>query len=310
MAQEINFSLLNPDNNENIERVCKALSSPVRLNFIRQIHEKPMTIAELAKANGLTNSTVIFHLNILSEANIISVRYLPSKKGMAQVAFLSFNNVVFTREGGLTYSESKMFEQSASVGSYVDADVEGLGYATEDDFYDSGNALAFDEKHVFARQLWAVGGHVTYAFENSFAKNGVPDKITFSLEICSETTCYRNDWKSDIFFVVNGVEVAHYLSPGDFGGSRGRFTPEWWPQNMTQYGNLVEITVDETGSYLNNQPVSKVKLSDLRLDEGNRIAFTVECRKKSTYYGGFNLFGKGSGNFDQDILFFAIYHEK
>lgn len=266
-----------------------------------------MTIAELAKSNKLTNSTVIFHLNILSDAKIINIRYMPSKKGMAQVAFLAFHDIIFTREGGLDFRDTKLFEQSVGIGEYVDAEFTGFGYATANGYFDSGKAKAFDNRHRAAKQLWATGGYVSYAFENTFAKDNTVDKIEFSLEICSETTCYRNDWKSDIFFSVNGIEVAHYLSPGDFGGSRGKYTPEWWPQNMTQFGNLITVSITEEGTFLNNQPSSKVTLSNLNLADKNKILFTVECRKKSTYYGGFNLFGKGTGNFDQDILFSAIY---
>ena len=150
---------------------------------------------------------------------------------------------------------------------------------------------------------------MTYAFTNKFAKNTNVSKLGFSMELCSETTCYRNDWKSDIFFAVNGKELAHYLSPGDFGGTPGRYTPSWWPSNMTQYGNLVSVSITNEGTFVNNDRVSAVKLSDLDLSLGNKILFSIYNKNNSTYYGGFNLFGKGTGNYDQDIQMTAFYTE-
>ena len=47
-----------------------------------------MTITELAKINNITTSTVIFHTNILMDANLIHMLYRPGKKGKTQVFFL------------------------------------------------------------------------------------------------------------------------------------------------------------------------------------------------------------------------------
>ena len=80
MADKI-FSLLNQKDAKEIELTAKALASPLRLQLIRQIYQRPMTVIELAKLNKITNSTAIFHLNILIDAGIVRVQYLPSKKG-------------------------------------------------------------------------------------------------------------------------------------------------------------------------------------------------------------------------------------
>ena len=50
MANQI-YSLLNEKDSEKIEMLAKALASPLRLNIIRQLHQQPMTIIELAKLN-------------------------------------------------------------------------------------------------------------------------------------------------------------------------------------------------------------------------------------------------------------------
>lgn len=305
--QNIELSLLNEQDFPKIERVAKALASPLRLNIIRQLHERPMTVIELAKTNNITNSTAIFHLNLLQEAGIIKVRYLPSKKGSAQVFFIqALNYITFFRKTGKDMSKITTFEQSVKVGAYTHTENNYLGMAVGNTFF--SDLHPFDEKRMDANLIWSFGGDLTYTFSNEFAtKKNAISKLDFSFEICSETTCFRNDWKSDIFIAVNGVEIAHYLSPGDFGGTKGKYTPDWWPANMTQFGNLVMLSITEEGTFLNNKPASSFTLKDLRLSEERGVKLRIYNKPDSTYYGGMNLFGKGSGNYNQDIVMTAYY---
>jgi len=308
VSNDIKISLLDEDNTQAIESICKALSSPVRLSMVRQLHESPMTIMELAKRNGITNSTAIFHLNILQESGIVKVKYLPSQKGIAQVNFIAFQNVILTRDGGKTSGDIMIDEQSLGVGCYADASLDSFGFATDKELFHI-TVSEFDQRRFGATLIWTFGGTATYHFPNFNFRSKRVTKLQFSLELCSETTCYRNDWKSDIFFAVNGVEVAHYLSPGDFGGERARFTPSWWPRNMTQYGKLVVVDVTDEGTFVNHEKVSDKTLADVAPCRDNKIAFTVFNKKDSTYYGGFNLFGRGAGNYDQDIVLTTYYQD-
>ena len=130
-------------------------------------------------------------------------------------------------------------------------------------------------------------------------------ELRFSMEICSETSYYKNNWKSDISFAVNGREIATYTSPGDYGGVRGKLNPDWWPNNLTQYGTLITLSITDEGTFLNNTPISKVALRDLALDEGNSILFSIYNKPDAKYYGGFNLFGQHFGNHEQSILLTA-----
>ena len=308
MADKI-FSLLNQKDAKEIELTAKALASPLRLQLIRQIYQRPMTVIELAKLNKITNSTAIFHLNILIDAGIVRVQYLPSKKGSAQIFFLSsFNKITFLREPGESVNNEKVFEQSLGVGEYTNTACKSLGMAINGEI--NSWMSPFNNKRKSANMIWSFGGDFTYTFSNEFAKNNnVINKLEFSFEVCSETTCYRNDWKSDIFIAVNGIEIAHYLSPGDFGGTRGKYNPENWPSNLTQYGNLVQLSITDEGVFLNNQFICQITLKDLNLNECNGIELRIYNKKESTYYGGMNLFGKGSVNFNQDIVMTAFYSE-
>lgn len=302
--KELFFSLSDQANDAQVEKICKALSSPIRLQMVKQIIETPQTITQLAKRNGLTNSTIIFHLKILADANIINIRYAPGKKGFAQVCFINFRDIIFAK-GAKPAPHTSVHEQSMDVGKYVAANFQTVGFATKDELFHLSPDDAFSNIRFDAELLWTTGGSVTYAFGKQFMAEKKVTELRFSLEICSETSYYKNDWKSDITFAVNEKEVATYTSPGDFGGVRGKLNPDWWPNNLTQYGALVTLSVTDEGTFLNNIPASKIALKDLALHSGNSILFSVYNKPDAKYYGGFNLFGRHFGNHEQSILLTA-----
>ena len=303
----INLNVSDSSNFPAIEAVCRALGSQKRLDILNQLHEKPCTIVEIAKNNCCTNATAMFHLDLLEKAQLIRSQYIPSKKGRALVYFLSFEKVLFSRDVAVSQTKKRVFEQSMPVGMYTDVtDIDFVSYAKSE--YE-GNALKsglFDPNRLDAGIIWSFGGQITYTFSNFFDDaDKTPEELRFSLELCSEISFYRNDWKSEITFWINGVEVATYLSPGDFGGTRGKLNPDWWGDNNTQYGLLVTLSVRKDGTYLNDKLASPVTVDELKLNEGNKILFRLGNKKDATYYGGFNLFGKTFGNYEQDIIMTA-----
>lgn len=307
IKKEWTISVLDTDNYSSIESICKALGSPIRLKMLKQLTYKPMTVVELSKLNKVTNSTVLFHLELLTAAGVVESRYLPGIKGKAQVFFTNFTKITFTR-GADEDDRTMFFTQDIPVGDYIDIKGSHFGFATETQTYLFTDSEAYSQPRHDALLLWTPCGKVTYAADNKFCLNGnVVEEVGISLEICSETSFYRNDWKSDITFAVNGVDVATYTSPGDFGGVRGKLNPGWWANENSQYGTQVNLTVNATGTYINNVCVSKVNLRDLKLDKDNRVTLTIYNKPGCKHTGGFNIFGKGFGNFQQNILFTAKY---
>ena len=301
---ELSFSDESYD--DQVEAFGQAISSRLRIKIFRQLHHNPMTLVEVAKKNKITNSTALFHLKILEKANIIVSRYLPGKKGKAQVYFGKFNSLLFNRSS--IVNTQQIFEQNMQVGNFIDIDCETLGIATDTTQYILSKN-PYSNQRFNAQLLWSDGGLISYAFDNSFCTNTSVQELTFSLEICSEARFYRNDWKSDITFAINSVEVATFTSLGDFGGVRGKLNPNWWGNQNTQYGTLVTISVREDGSFLNNEKVSEVNLKDLNLSNGNKILFTIFTKKDAENYGGFNIFCKSFGIYEQDILLIPKYTE-
>lgn len=76
---------------------------------------------------------------------------------------------------------------------------------------------------------------------------------------------------------------------------------------MTQFGYLKHLLINDTGTYLNEAPLSPLTLSDYRLTEGNFISFRLGVREDACYVGGLNLFGEKFGDFPQSIQMIISY---
>lgn len=305
------YAIMDPKDDAALEKIGKAFSSATRIAMMRALRHEQLTVTELGKALGLTNSTVLFHLKILEEAGLILVYYLPGKKGFAQTIALNFDYLTaqFDKQ---EFVKQFFVEQSIPVGMYVDAEFfENARIATDEvPIIRLDKNDAFNSVRTKAQLLWTTGGRVTYAFSNNFAKEHTVSEVRLSLEICSETSFYRNDWKSDVTFAVNDTELCTWTCPGDYGGTRGRLNPDWWANSGTQYGDLVTMTVNERGTFLNNMPAGNTTLSDLKLDESDRLLVSVYNKKDALYMGGFNIFGEKFGNYEQDIILTAVCEKK
>ena len=307
------FSLLRREDREDIVRFGKAIESPIRLAILEQLSERQMTITELAKENRLSKSTVIFHLKILEEAGFIDMRQVPSKKGFALVAAYLFPPTAIIDEINSPSDNDLFLEQNMPIGAYSYARFDGSGrFGTEETA-----RIAIQQNDVynpvrFGAQMLGVmnGGRVEYTFSNAFARQYRVKELRISLEVCSEAVFFRNDWKSDFTFSVNGKEVAVWTSPGDFGGVRGKLNPPWWPANSSQYGILVTLSFDENGTCLNGLHAGPETLGTLGLDRGESLSFALEVKRDAEHYGGFNIFGAKLGNYPQDIVLTAICDPK
>ena len=99
------------------------------------------------------------------------------------------------------------------------------------------------------------------------------------------------------------MEIATYTSPGDYGGRRGKFTPDYWPVTSTQFGQLKRFNVTTEGVFDNNVLVNKaVTFNDLALINQPYIKFSIGVKPDAVHRGGINLFGKNFGDFPQSII--------
>ena len=101
---------------------------------------------------------------------------------------------------------------------------------------------------------------------------------------------------------VNDVKVGTWTSPGDYGDRRGVHTPRWWKLEGSQYGALTQWHISSKGTFMGTKKLSSVTLAQLRLAEHHSIRLRIGIDDKAAHPGGVNIFGRGFGNHNQDIL--------
>ncbi|MDB5629484.1 MAG: ArsR family transcriptional regulator, partial [Tardiphaga sp.] len=128
------------------------------------------------------------------------------------------------------------------------------------------------------------------------------DELEFAMELSSEVPGTNANWPSDISLWVNNRKVGTWVSPGDFGDKRGRYTPPWWKLEGSQYGRLVTWRITRRGTSVNDVKISGVTLDELELDKHHAIRMRVGIDEKAQNPGGMNIFGRGFGEYDQNIV--------
>ena len=77
---------------------------------------------------------------------------------------------------------------------------------------------------------------------------------------------------------------------------------DWWKLEGSQYGALTRWHVSSKGTFVGAKKLSAVTLADLRLAEHHSIRLRVGIDENAEHPGGVNIFGRGFGNHDQDIV--------
>lgn len=293
--------------------IYEAMSSSVRLQIINLLAMQDMNIKELAQALNLSSSIMTMHVKKLEKAGIIQATKIPSKGGNHKVCTLVAEQITidFPRKGDM--SPTREFHQTiVSVGHYTDFQIEptcGLA-STEKVIGEFDEPRCFlDAERFNAKILWFGRGFVEYRVPNYLLGDEIPEELEISLEISSEAPFTNRNWPSDISFYLNGVKLGTWTSPGDFGGKRGKYTPDWWWDEINQYGLLKVIKVNEQGTFIDGNQVSVVTLGQLNIRE-KQLNFRIGIDENAQHIGGVTLFGSGFGNYNQDIIFKLYYRQE
>ena len=91
------------------------------------------------------------------------------------------------------------------------------------------------------------------------------------------------------------------------GARRGRLNPPGLPDGSTQYGFWITWVVDRGGCWIGEERVGDTTIDQLLLMEEPFIKVRLGNRKDARYVGGFNLFGKHFGDYDQDLVMTIEY---
>ena len=306
-----NYFVSNPLDEEAICRLGRAISVPERIKIIRILQKNPYSIFELSQILDLPVSSVSFHIKSLEEAKLIRVEYKPALKGHKKLCSIEMiNSTIFFCAEAIDDNDDIILDMP--VGGYYDCNITKGYMADEQDFIFRENNCSnflFTPKRFSAQLFSFQSGFVVYRFPNLLKTNLDYNHLSFSFECCSEAPYYREDWPSDITVWINDIEIATYCSPGDFGGKRGIYTPSYWQLNSTQFGILKKFSIDEQGCYLDNIKTNNHTISSLGFENKNFIELKIGFKENATHIGGINIFGKGFGNYPQNILMILSKHK-
>lgn len=313
---ELDLTIENENDIPLIAKICEALGNETRLRILKilQLEEfHQITVPALSRKLGIPKTTLLHHLHKMEAMNLISIYYTSADHKTSRTVGRDMKSakITFYYNPHDPVARTDMIAtQSIGVGQFVDFVGRSLSFATREENFHLITDRCFMPERFAAQQLCAAKGRISYLFNNDTARYHTVTEISISLEICSEAPYYDNNYLSDITFWINGHEIATYLSDGDYGGRKGNLNPAWWPKENTQYGKLVNLSVTENGVLLNGKPTSSpLRLSALKLHEGNKIEFMLGNKDTAEHMGGFNLFGKEFGDYQQDIVLQMYYKD-
>jgi predicted transcriptional regulator len=288
----------------------EALASDVRLKMIELLAKQPMNNKDLAAHLHISSAIVTSHVRKLQEAGIVESKLERINGGTHKINRLCVEGVQILFPTQNT-TMRHFHEVSIPVGHYMKFAVEPTcGLATTEKIigqFDEPRYF-YDPERVDANILWFGTGFVEYHIPNYVLSSQRLTEIEISMEISSEAPGIAENWPSDIYFYLNDIPLGFWTSPGDSGNGRGTYTPKWWSDNTNQYGLLKIIRISDEGTFIDGQQISQTSLQDLKQTRNSwNLRFAVEHDAKNV--GGFTLYGKGFGNYNQDITFKTYYEE-
>jgi predicted transcriptional regulator len=304
VSTERNFLAINPE--DNIEAV-KGLASPLRIQILRLLRIRgPMNVNEISEALGLPQSTIATNIHVLESASLIEVEIVKATKGQQKICSVPFDDIIIRLDGAPTEQQDNVIEVSMPLGLYTTCQVSApCGLCSTEGIIGLLDVPQhfLDPRRMQASLVWFGRGFLEYKFPNN-AKilNAEIEALECSMELSSEVPGTNTDWPSDISLWVNDVLVGTWTSPGDFGDHRGIHTPRWWKLEGSQYGKLTTWKVTRSGCTINDAKASAVTLGDLALANPHSIRLKVGIADDAKHPGGVNIFGRGFGDYDQDIV--------
>ena len=290
-------------------KLGKALSSSIRIEMIRILSRETLNIGEIAKKTGIPASSAAFHLKMLEEAGLVRMEEQPGTRGNMKLCTTKLDRVSVKMFESTT-DVSEVFTVELPVGAYSECCVTttcGLGDRDGVIMNEDNLSEMYMPERLQANILWGSSGYVEYRFPNGVPAKREPHKISISMEICSEAPGHRDDWESDITLWINDVDCGTWNSPGDFGDRRGRLTPQKWPKGASQYGRQVIWEVGSDGSYINGVRIGEADIEQLGIMDNTFIAVRVGNKEDAVHVGGFNIYGKHFGDYNQDIVLTIEY---
>jgi predicted transcriptional regulator len=285
----------------------KAIASQPRLHLLQVLVRTPgMNINALSEASGMPQSSVSTHIQVLEEAGLVRTEVQRAKKGSQKTTFAIYDEIILAFRSSEERIAPNQIEVSMPLGLYTNSLVTApCGICSTEGIIGLLDVpeTFMDPERMKTALLWFTSGFVEYQFPNNAKLTGKQiDGLDVVMEVSSEVPGTMSNWPSDIVLSINGKEIGVWTSPGDFGDKRGAYTPDWWKLSGSQYGMLKTWSVGRNGTFVDGHKISDIKTEDLQLDEHRSVRLKIEVKAEGRHPGGINVFGRGFGNYDQDII--------
>lgn len=283
--------------------LVKALSNETRIAILRYLGDRIVPVNQIAHDLGLPQSTATMHVALLDKAGLIQTELQPARRGLQKICGRRYDELVISLPfAGQAPARAAVL--STSVGAYADFHVEpscGLASSTGLIGLLDDPQSFWEPARIEAQLLWFRSGFVEYVFPSHVPAGSTVTALQFSAEICSEAPLSDPDWPSDISVWINGVNIGTWTSPADFGDHRGLLNPAWWGDRDTQHGLLKRWRVTEDSTSIDGVRLSAIRLADLEVRPRQPVRVRIGVPPDADNVGGVNLFGRGFGNYPQDL---------
>ncbi|HIX28093.1 MAG TPA: helix-turn-helix domain-containing protein [Candidatus Blautia stercoravium] len=294
---------INLEEEKELMALGKALSSETRLRILGLLQEGSLCVNEIAEFLNIPASSAALHVRVLEEAELIRTELKPGIRGSMKLCIRQETSVVLDLQKKSKEQREEVI--SMPVGNYVDYKITPTcGMVNEEEYIDGEDEprCFYDPRRTTAKLVWFSSGYLEYRFPNAGMQKEPVKSLDFSAELCSETADYDLDCPSDITLWINGMEAGTWTCPSDFGGRRGKLNPDWWEDKNSQYGNLKNWHIDETGTYLDGLLVSGRGIETYALAEGPYVSIRIGIKEDAEHVGGVNIFGSCFGDYPQDLV--------
>lgn len=289
-------------------KMLKGLASPDRIRILKYLHDNgSVNINLLSDQLEMPQSSVSSNVKMLEEAGLLTTEAQPAKKGIQKICHAIFDEIIVKFDGleSLRSSDDSV-DVTMPIGLYSDFQVTApCGLCSSDGVIGLLDVPTtfLEPERMKAALLWFTSGYVEYMFPNNLKiTESEIESVEITMEVSSEVPGTDADWPSDITLSINGVEIGLWTSPGDFGDQRGRLTPRWWKLRGSQYGMLKTWSVNKDGAFVDGVKISDITIDQLNLLDHRSIRLRIAVKPDAANPGGLNIFGRGFGNYDQDIL--------
>ena len=289
--------------------IFSALASEVRIDILELLMQHGrMSMNDLSTHLGLTGGALTPHVKKLEACDLLRISQEPAAHGNMKMCEPHLDKLyfVFSKHS----SNRDEYHSHLRVGQFSFCEAHptcGLS-SSKEILGDVDDPRYFTHQKRFeADILWFSRGYVEYLVPAVIPNDCTIDQFSVSAELSSEAPGCNSDWPSDIHFYLNDVLLGVWTSPGDFGDRPGAFTPGWWFSSWNQYGILKTLSVRPDGTYIDDTKVSEVRIGQLDLNPLQPMRFRIAVPETARHVGGLTIFGRGFGNYNQDIEFRICY---